>query len=81
MKRTVSILFVLAAVLALAAPSHGTLAFYEGFDYPITTTNYYGDPAGDLTDPPWTVTRRWPHVVSPGLTYTGLVTEGSEWGG
>ena len=67
MKRTLSVVFVLAAVLALATPSHGTLAFYEGFDYPT----------GNIPAP-WSNDQSSIKIEAPGLTYTGLASEGSK---
>ena len=66
MKRALSIISVLAAVSALAASSHGDPFFYEGFDYA----------EGEL-GAPWSILDGKPPVVSPGLTYQSLITEGN----
>lgn len=66
MKSILSIVSILAAVLTLATPSDRTLAFYEGFDYPV----------GNIPAP-WSNDETSIQVAEGGLTYTGLATSGN----
>jgi len=66
MRSTLSVVFVVTAVLTLATPSRGEVAFYEGFDYP----------AGYIPAP-WINDETSIQVADHGLTYSGLATSGN----
>ena len=79
-KRILCIVCVLAVVVALATPSYGTLAFYDGFDYPVGPDPLFPDyDVAHPPDPPWTPLGGTPMLVSePGLSYTGLASTGNK---
>ena len=67
MRSTLSVVFIVTAVLTLGTSSRGEVAFYEGFDYP----------AGYIPAP-WVNDETSVQVAEGSLTYTGLATSGNK---